>query len=258
MERYVNSISIIIQGPLNERSINTIPEYLKYGEVVVSCWDNDKINLLDKYKNKIKIIVNKYSQALNHKKKPGSQAPWVFQNITTLNGIKESSGYLCIKTRSDESYPVLDKLIDILKHNRDTKNPETGVYYDYKIVTSNIYFRYDCQNKFHPSDHIIAGTRSRMLSAFELSNRYCLKTLPRFPEQLICKAIINSYKDPITKKHDQATEEKSIELMKKHFDIIRISRLPNHIWTSSYRKYSALKSEEDWCHNIKYIDLRKS
>ena len=41
------TVSIVIQGPLHERSIKTIPEYLKYGEVVVSCWDKDNLNLLE-------------------------------------------------------------------------------------------------------------------------------------------------------------------------------------------------------------------
>jgi len=48
-------------------------------------------------------------------------------------------------------------------------------------------------------------------------------------------------------------ESKSKELMKKYFDIIRISELPGHVWTSSYRKYDALYSEEDWCHDINGI-----
>jgi hypothetical protein len=55
-EKTENTVSIIIQGPLNNRSINTIDEYLKYGEVVVSCWDNNDISKLDKYKDKIKIV----------------------------------------------------------------------------------------------------------------------------------------------------------------------------------------------------------
>jgi len=52
------------------------------------------------------------------------------------------------------------------------------------------------------------------------------------------------------KKRDTLNNEESIAQMKEHFDIIRISELPNHIWTSSYRKYDALIAEEDWCHDI--------
>lgn len=255
MEEFTDTFSIIIQGPLNERSINTIPEYLNYGEVIVSCWETDDFSKLEKYKDKIKLVINKYSNINIKKRKTGSQAPWIYQNYTTLNGIKAASKYFCIKVRSDESYPVLDPFLNKLRDNRDTKNSETGLYNHYKIVTSNIYFRYDWQNKFHPSDHIIGGIKSRMLESFKLSTAYCQQELTRFPEQLICKAIINSYWDPYLKKQESATDNESIELMKKHFDIVRIKNLPKHIWTSSYRKYDELYSEEDWCHDINSIDI---
>jgi hypothetical protein len=253
MESYIETVSIIIQGKLNKRSIDTIPEYLKYGEVIVSCWENDDLSMLDKYKDKIKIIVNKYSSAKTKQKKTGSQAPWIFQNLTTLNGLKVANGYLCIKLRSDESYPVLDPLINKFKYNRDTKDPSTNLYNHNKIITSNIYFRNDRHSKFHPSDHIIAGTKNRMLESFKLSNTYCYKPHTEFPEQLIAHAVINSYIDPILKKTNKANLQNSKELMKKHFDIIRIRDLPNHVWTSSYRKYDALYNEEDWCHDINSI-----
>ena len=253
MERYIETVSIIIQGKLNKRSINTIPEYLKYGEVIVSCWDNDDLSMLSKYKDKIKIVINKYSNAKTKQKKTGSQAPWIFQNLTTLNGLKAANGYFCIKLRSDESYPILDPLISKLKNNRDTKDPNTNLYKHHKIITSNIYFRYDRENKFHPSDHIIAGTKSRMLESFNLSKIYCYKPSTKFPEQLIAHAIINSYLDPVSKQKDTVKDKYSKELMKKHFDIIRIKDLPNHIWTSSYRKYDPLYSEEDWCHDVNSI-----
>ena len=45
IEAKENTFSIIIQGPLNNRSIKTIPTYLQYGEVIVSCWDNDDLKL---------------------------------------------------------------------------------------------------------------------------------------------------------------------------------------------------------------------
>ena len=71
---------------------------------------------------------------------------------------KSLPGYFCIKLRSDD-YPILDPVINILKRNRDKKDEKTGLYQYFKIVTSNIYFRFDRENKFHPSDHIIAGQK---------------------------------------------------------------------------------------------------
>lgn len=256
---YENTISIIIQGPLNYRSIKTIPNYLKYGEVVVSCWDNDNISMLDEYKNNIKIVVNKYSKLKGYLLSTNRRArPYILQNYTTLNGLKASSGHLSIKVRSDESYPILDPLISMLKFNRDSCDPNTKISNWFKIVTSNIYFRYDKECKFHPSDHIIAGSRTRLLSVFDkcLCKCFLKKGLNLKPEQLIAHSAIESYIDPLTKKHGFIDIHNSVSLMQKHFDIIRISNLPNCTWTSSYRKYRQLSGEEDWCHHINDLSLK--
>ena len=113
-EQLERTVSIIIQGPLHERSISTINNYLRYGEVIVSCWDTDDLSRLDNYKDKIKIVVNKYKNVKVKNKKPGKQAPWIYQNITTLSGIKKATGFFCIKVRSDESYPTLEPFISKL------------------------------------------------------------------------------------------------------------------------------------------------
>ena len=254
-----NTISIIIQGPLNHRSIKTIPDYLKYGEVVVSCWDNDNISMLEEYKNEIKIVINKYSKLKGSLILTSRRArPYILQNYTTLNGLKASSGYLSIKVRSDESYPILGPLISMLKINRDSCNPNTKISNWFKIVTSNIYFRYDKECKFHPSDHIIAGSRTRLISVFERALARCFlkKGLNLRPEQLIAYSAIESYFDPSTKKQESIDIHNSVGLMQKHFDIIRISNLPNCTWTSSYRKYRDLSREEDWCHHINDLSLK--
>ena len=92
-EELENKISIIIQGPLNHRSINTIPNYLNYGEVIVSCWDSDDTNILKPFEDRIKLVINKYSEAEPFAFKTKTKNPMVYQNITTLNGLKNASGF---------------------------------------------------------------------------------------------------------------------------------------------------------------------
>lgn len=258
VEARENTVSIIIQGPLNDRSINTIPMYLTYGQVIVSCWDNDDVSKLDPYLNQIDLVINDYKHASSRARKTNHRNPIIFQNYTTHNALKLATGHYSIKTRSDESWPVLDPLLNMLRNNRDTKNPQTGIYNDFKIITSNIYFRYDTQCKFHPSDHLIAGRTYRMKDIFYKTYINCMyRSIARVgPEELIGKSVVSTYWDPINKRRDIPLSDQSAELMKKHFDIIRISALPQHTWTSSYRKYDALYSEEDWCHHINDIDKR--
>ena len=247
-EEHEKTVSIIIQGPLNARSIKTIPEYLKYGQVIVSCWDDNKISLLNEHENDIDIVVNKYSELKNFYKNPGAPAPWVYQHHTTLEGLKIARGFHSIKLRSDESYPDLDAILKQLHDN--TSDPKT----ENKIITSNIYFRYDREIKCHPSDHIVAGITSRMRSCFSAAKNLCFrKQNIDFAEQLLCKAVVETYRDPETKKYSSLDPSRSKEIMKNHFDIVRIRDLRNRIWTSSFRKYDPLRNEELWCNNINDI-----
>ena len=70
----------------------------------------------------------------------------------------------------------------------------------------------------------------------------------KFPEQLICRAILKS------KWVNCDKEWKSKEIMKKYFNIIPISTMPSTIWTCSYRGYRELrKIESGWLQNIENI-----
>ena len=249
-EKSEDSFSIIIQGPINKRSINTIPDYLKYGKVIVSHWEGDDESLLKPYLGEIEVAKSDYKEVKNFFKQPGKQAPWVYQHQTTLKGLELSESYFSIKLRSDESFPDLDALVKKLRQNRDQKDEFTKKYNWFKIVTSNIYFRFDHENKFHPSDHIVAGATSRMKESFSRAKYLCKrKPEARFPEQLLCKAIMETMRDKLI-------PEDSESLMKKHFDVIRIKDLKRHIWTSSYRKYDPLISEENWCNDINNVKIK--
>ena len=157
------TVSIVIQGPLHERSINTIPKYLKYGDVVVSCWDNDDLSLIEKYKDKIKLVINKYNEVPHSRLRSMGRHgpnPWIYQSYSTYNGLKKAEGFFAIKVRSDESYPNLDAVV----HKLFFWNEDTNFYT--KIITSDIYFRFDKDEPFHPSDHIIAGKRDQLKRGF--------------------------------------------------------------------------------------------
>lgn len=254
-----SKFSILIQGPLNKRSISTIPRYLKYGEVIVSCWESDDISLIAEHQDKVELIVNRFKDLPKYKESPGSHTPWIFQNYTTLKGLEKCKTFNCIKVRSDESFPDLDAFIQRILINKDIKNLDPSFLNENRITTSNIYFRKDAEKKFHPSDHIIGGKTSRLLEVFEKSVDLCTKdsrsNLVMFPEQLICKAVIESSRiKPGNREYEIMDPRNSKQLMKKHFSIVRIKYLKERIWTSSYRKYNDLFNEEfGWCNDIEKI-----
>lgn len=265
MEALENSLSIVIQGPLHERIKESIPIYLDLiksrqhfsqklennpysqdktlGNLVISCWENDDLNLIKDYQNHndIQVVVNKYSDLPVYEKKIGARgaAPWIYQNYTTLAGLNECTGNLSIKVRSDEIYKNLEPFASGISSNCR------------KILTSDIFFRKDREEKFHISDHIIGGTTCSMKGGFRKAVYMCAQKYPegvKFPEQLICQSFLKYLGEDVTKVH------KSKKMMKDNFIIIPISRLGDITWTCSYRRYAPLKSQETgWVQNINSI-----
>ena len=262
MEGLENSLSIVVQGPLHERLNESIPHYIKIvekaqhtleydgkimGEVIISYWDSDNEKIIEKFKEhkSVKLVKNSQSNMPNYIHKTGSRgaAPWILQNYTTLNGIKEATGNICIKVRSDEIYPRLDIFHKRIKQNLHSKERT-------KFLTSDIFFRADKEEKFHISDHIIGSVRCLMRSAFETSTRECNNKRVKnysFPEQLICQSILMS-------RGIQIKDYKSKQIMKNNFEIVPINTMHGSIWTCSYRKYDKLRSQEaGWLQDIKNI-----
>jgi hypothetical protein len=250
------SVSIVVQGPLNERILRAAPHYLDlikkqkykdYGNLVVSYWEGDEESIIEKLKGEegVVLVKNKKNKVPRNRARRGSRGanPWILQNYTTLEGIKRATGHNTIKVRSDEIYPGIETF-----SNRTLKalNGGSGV----KFVTSDIFFRRDDHEKFHPSDHIIAGRTNKMLRGFESAVRKCASTSSRkykFPEQLICQALLSANGVwPI--------EYKSKKIMQQNFRIIPIEELRGAIWTCSNRKYDELRNPETgWVKDIRDI-----
>jgi hypothetical protein len=138
-------ITFVIQGPVTCETIKTTKICKKYGEVIVSCWDNDCPNLIKNLGRHAKIIKNKFFKPKGYN----------FQNIqyhikTFFEGVRAARTDYVIKLRSDEYFTDISNLVDTAR-----KNPN-------KITTCNFLFRPDVL--FHPSDHIIGGKKKSLFS----------------------------------------------------------------------------------------------
>ena len=104
-------ISIIIQGPIDERTYEAVDSYYDQGfsEIICSCWEDCNLNLLKKSKSEYKVVVSKYPKNLD---KISNQGCRYFIAQTTLNGCINSSKKFTLKTRSDEIYPDLSKFLE--------------------------------------------------------------------------------------------------------------------------------------------------
>ena len=228
-------ISIIIQGPISEISLNNLDYYCQFSEVIVSTWSDKPFSCdLSQYKN-IKTLVS----PLPSIKEEYNYGNFYFQCLSTLNGLSLSTKKYSIKTRSDESFSTLDSLINKLQ--------------DDKIVTTNIMSQRDIDNKYHPSDHLILSKTKTLIDIYKKcacicesyhnfgfkkentelvyfdSNKDFFK--PR-PESIFGKTSC----EIILKK--EVTLQESKENMKKCFDIVPISELGDFKFSANSSRHN--------------------
>lgn len=255
-EALEKTLSIVVQGPLHPRMRESLPHYLKAvnkfkhrksGNLVVSCWEKDDMSIIKgtPLEAEIEVVANDELVDVGQNNKEGGRGPnpWVLQNHTTEQGLLRATGANSIKVRSDEIY----ENISVFHEKLLAAENDGG---EYKVLTSDIYFRIDSVEKFHPSDHIIAGKTRHLRRAFKKAVAIC-KTPEvkkfRFPEQLICHSLLRAA-------GVEPKDYKSQKIMKQNFDIIPLKSMTGATWTCSKKKYAALKGAEvGWCSDINKI-----
>jgi hypothetical protein len=252
-EALERTLSIVVQGPLHPRMKESLPYYLKAvnefkrkrsGNLVVSCWENDDMSIIKNMPiaSELELVVNEGITDEERKGNAGSRgaSPWILQNHTTEQGLRRATGRYSIKVRSDE----IHKNISLFHKKLLAEESGEGKG---KVITSDIYFRADSVEKFHPSDHIIAGKTKHLKKAFKIAVATCKSPDAkkfRFPEQLICYSLLKA-------KGVEPKEYKSQKIMKENFDIIPLRSMSGSIWTCSKKKYKALTAKETgWCSDI--------
>ncbi len=141
----MSQITTIIQGPLHQNSINTIEHYLKFGKVVISCYDTDDIKQIPDHLE-VRIIQTVLPEVVKT-----NNGKVFLQAWSTFHGLKICDTNLFIKVRSDESWgniqPFVSKVI---------ANPE-------QYTSCNIYFK-GTEEPLHPSDHMFGGLRQYFIT----------------------------------------------------------------------------------------------
>ena len=147
----MSDFTILIQGPLNKISLESIENYQKYGEVVISCWDDDDLSLIPKgIRYKAAPLPDRNEEGTRGFKK---NSTWYWAITSQLNGFELVKTKYVIKTRSDESYFNLKPFIKTF-----LKDPNL-------FVCGSIFVRRweDCG--YHIGDHIYALKTKMALEA---------------------------------------------------------------------------------------------
>lgn len=227
----MKDITFIIQGPLNNISLSKLDNYLKYGNVIISHWNDDNFFLLNDINKNVKIVSDKLPIEIESKLVKWFHLEYprngifnrfniYLQTITSLNGLLLCDTEFVIKVRSDEFRTNFDKFIQKIMNNPN------------KVITDNCFFRSDKVAKYHSSDHCFGGKTEILLKTFKnikencendnylsfrsFDKNICCDNDPSYsPEQIITTEIIKSFNDKID-------SENSKVQMKKYFDIVRL------------------------------------
>ncbi len=231
----MSDFTIIIQGPLHHHSINNLTNYLKFGKVILSCYNTDNIKQ-DDYPN-IKIIKNQDISKFGY-----NQNNLYRQIFTTLNGLQLVDTKFAIKVRGDEYCTNLQPIIDKI------------IQYPDKYITNNVYFK-KVNAWLHPSDHMIGGHIEKLKNGFECAKKlceYCVynpyrtkiygRELPHLQSESIlffCWLMANHSQDSIVQKLCSGdSEDISKEIMLTYSDLVRIDDLGDFIFSAAGKSYS--------------------
>lgn len=149
----MNDVTIIIQGPLHDRSLDNIENYQKFGKVIVSCWRSCDINRVPEH---IQLVVT--DGAEYDCGRPRNRHNLYKQALTTYHGLLSTRTEFAIKVRSDEYYKDLTYLIDNLRTN------------PCKVMVGNTFFG---RNEWDFSDHIYAARTHVLIQALSTVISYC-------------------------------------------------------------------------------------
>ena len=212
----MEDVTLIIQGKLYQDSYDFyIKNYTEF-PVIISTWSDCIIDFSNIPNNFIVILaplpLESGKQNIN------------YQLVSTLNALKRVTTPLVIKIRGDEYYSNIETIYNQIKMEQD------------KIHTAPIFFRAWQFAEYHISDHIIAGTKERVMlmfkeskknfdtgemniSKWKLEGKFHRWITTEAPEERITKSYLNSI-DPF--RYDIID---GVILMKEHFDILDITKL---------------------------------
>lgn len=210
----MTDITIMIQGPLNERSLTKIPEYETLGRVVLSTWSDEDVEHVAE-------LVTAVSLRTRPKKEyyvGTANQTFSYQVHSIYGGLQVADTQYVIRTRSDECYN-LEPMIE--KYRRDCVA--------FTVLCGNIFFKPWGSYGFHMGDHLFMGYTDILRDAYRrlvynvdrYNNKHCA-------EQSSSMAILDAVGRPWTR-----------EAFEETFDVIDINELKPFIarWNTVGRDY---------------------
>jgi hypothetical protein len=225
----MRDFTILIQGPLNQVSLDNIKNYHNFGEVIVAtdrCPEADMARIA--VDARVKWVLYETPEKPMHLGGTSQDSSFYKAINGIYHGLEECQTPYVIKTRSDEHYHNLGPLIDLFLE--DTK----------KMVCGNIFFKPWDNIPYHIGDHLYVAETLRLRKAFtRLHQTHNTQELapdeydtenPFAAEQVLAYAFMR----------ENGIEEANKEVFLKYFDVIDInSMVPYQArWGAADRTYN--------------------
>ena len=149
----MSDISVIIQGPLNEVSLDNLEYYKTLGPVIVCHWEGDDESILDNYDLSDCIVV-KHPVPIKDFLLHTVSDTFIYQVKGIYYGLCEVQTPYVIRTRSDEFWGNLEPLLEQFNTNGG------------KVTCGNIFFRKWHAYVFHIGDHLFIGDTKILLDGY--------------------------------------------------------------------------------------------
>jgi hypothetical protein len=160
----MDDVTIVLQGPANNYTIETALSYLQLdfvSNIIISCWDTDKFEIVHD-EPRISIVKNKLNNMY-----PGT-SNINLQIYTSLNGLKNVKSRFAVKMRSDQRYLLSDiqKMYTFYSNNntRDLSFHTDELKPRNKIGVCGIVD----DLPFHPCDHTYWGNIEDLIDFFDI------------------------------------------------------------------------------------------
>ncbi len=228
--------NLVIQGPLNEASINSIDAISnQFENVIVSHWNEDDSDLRKRIRSKNTLLVSQ--ETPNREKTFGvmKDSTFYYSICSTLMGIKNSKSKYTIKMRSDEFYSDFSELKEVFRQD------------DEKFVFGNIFAKPWSHSPYHIGDHLFVAKTEYLRKGYDFlydsyttganlfKNPWLIQGFPprQTAENILAKSFLNA------KKITNNWELKSTFI--DNFDIVDINELGDYQarWVHGGRTYSS-------------------
>ena len=116
MSLSIEDISVVVQGPIEEGTDETLNSFEGFSDIVLSTWDNEDFSLLDNVKVDYRVVTSSYESCgktvlTRFNKATGKPyCYWMYQ--TNYNGVAHAKNKFSLKCRTDELYPDLSIFLD--------------------------------------------------------------------------------------------------------------------------------------------------